>query len=58
MGIAKELWAGYGGNQGYSVKEPSVLSIILRCCREDTASFILLEGPKEALVPFPGAALV
>lgn len=39
--------------------ELSVLSIVLRCCREETASLILLGGgPKEALRPFPGAALV
>lgn len=59
MGIAKELWAGCGRTQACSAKEPSVLSIVLRCCREETASLILLGGgPKEALIPFPGAALV
>lgn len=48
-----------GGTQGCSGKELSILSIVLRCCREETASFILLGGgPKEALLPFAGAALV
>lgn len=55
---AQELRAGCG-DQKCSVVGPSVLSIVLRCCREETASLILLGGsPKEALRPFPGAALV